>query len=543
MRDAAASDLARDCATLGSRDHSVFTRHTKTNVIQYQATRGGINMATAFAPKAFKNYINGEFVEPRGGNGIENRNPANTAELVGIFPNSTEDDVAAAVDAANAAYAKWRLVPAPKRAEILFRAAELLIKRKEDYARDMTREMGKVLAETRGDVQEAIDMTYLMAGEGRRLFGHTTPSELPNKFAMSVRSPIGVTGLITPWNFPMAIPSWKIMPALVCGNTVVIKPAEDTPLSTYNLAQSLAEAGLPPGVLNVVFGRGVVVGKAILGHHDVRLVSFTGSTDVGRIVSEACAPTFKKCHLEMGGKNIIVVMDDANLDLAVDGAIWGGFGTTGQRCTAASRVAVHKKVYKEFLEKFVARAKALKVGDGLNAQTDMGPCINEAQLNTVIKYVEIGKNEGAKLAAGGHRLEGGGYAKGWFHEPTVFADCDPGMRVCQEEIFGPVVSVMAFDTFEEGLRIANGVSYGLSAAIYTRNVNTAYTAQRDLETGIVYVNAPTIGAETHLPFGGIKNTGNGHRESGDAALDFYSEWKTLYVDYSDRLQRAQIDNT
>ena len=499
-------------------------------------------MATAVMPKVFKNYINGEWVEPRDGKAIENRNPANTGELVGMFPFSNEEDTNLAIDAARAAYEKWRLTPAPKRAEILFRAAEILLKRKEEFARDMTREMGKVLAETRGDVQEAIDMTYLMAGEGRRLYGQTTPSELPNKFAMCVRSPIGVTGLITPWNFPMAIPSWKIMPALVAGNTVVIKPAEDTPLSTYNLAQALAEAGLPRGVLNIVAGKGTIVGKAILESPDTKLISFTGSTEVGRIVSEACAPTFKKCHLEMGGKNIILVMDDANLDLAVDGAIWGGFGTTGQRCTAASRVGVQKKIYPQFVEKFIERAKNLKVGDGLDPKTDMGPCINEQQLKTVVSYVEIGKNEGATLAAGGHRLESGAYGRGWFHEPTVFINCDPNMRICQEEIFGPVVSVIPFETIDDGLKVANGVKYGLSAAIYTRNVNNAFRAQRDLETGIVYVNAPTIGAETHLPFGGIKNTGNGHRESGLAALDFYSEWKTIYVDYSDRLQRAQIDN-
>jgi alpha-ketoglutaric semialdehyde dehydrogenase len=499
-------------------------------------------MATAAMPKVFKNFINGEWLAPRGNNAIENRNPANTAELVGMFPASTADDTAIAIDAAKAAYEKWRLVPAPKRAEILYRAAEILIQRKEDYSRDMTREMGKVLAETRGDVQEAIDMTYLMAGEGRRQFGQTTPSELPNKFAMCVRAPIGVSGLITPWNFPMAIPSWKIMPALVCGNTVVIKPAEDTPLSTYNLAQALSEAGLPAGVLNVVFGKGTVVGAAILDSKEVGLVSFTGSTDVGRIISKSCAPTFKKCHLEMGGKNIIIVMDDANLDLAVDGAIWGGFGTSGQRCTAASRVAVHKDVYGAFVERFVARAKSLKVGDGLDPTNEMGPSINETQLQTVMKYVEIGKNEGAKLAAGGHRLENGAYTRGWFHEPTIFTDCDPKMRIAQEEIFGPVVSVIPFGNFDEALAIANGVEYGLSAAIYTRNINNAFRAQRDLETGIVYVNAPTIGAETHLPFGGIKNTGNGHRESGMAALDFYSEWKTVYIDYSDRLQRAQIDN-
>ena len=450
-------------------------------------------MATASAPKIFRNYINGEWVEARGGKVIEDRNPANTDELVGMFPASGAEDVERAVEAAKAAYNKWRLTPAPKRAEILFHAAEILVARKEDYSRDMTREMGKVLAETRGDVQEAIDMTYLMAGEGRRQFGHTTPSELPDKFAMAVRSPIGVAGLITPWNFPMAIPSWKAMPALICGNTVVLKPAEDTPLSTYNLTQVLAEAGLPPGVLNVVFGYGPDAGAPMLNNPDVGLVSFTGSTEVGRIVSQACAPTFKKCHLEMGGKNIIIVMDDANLDLAIEGAVWGGFGTSGQRCTAASRVAVQKGVYRQFVEKFVARVKALKVGDGLDPATHMGPCINEQQLQTVIKYVDIGSAEGAKLSAGGHRLETGVHARGWFHEPTVFTDCDPEMRVCQEEIFGPVVSVIPFDSFDDAISIANGVKYGLSAAIYTRNVNQAFRAQRDLETGIVYVNAPTIG--------------------------------------------------
>ena len=346
-------------------------------------------MATASAPKVFKNFINGEWVEARGGNALENRNPANTSELIGIFPSSGPEDVARAVEAAKNAYEKWRLTPAPKRAEILYRAAEIITKRKEDFSRDMTREMGKVLAETRGDVQEAIDMTYLMAGEGRRQFGQTTPSELPNKFAMSVRTPVGVAGLITPWNFPMAIPSWKAAPALVTGNTVVIKPAEDTPLSTYHFAQVLEEAGIPQGVFNVVFGEGPSAGAALLDHADIGLVSFTGSTEVGRIVSKACAPTFKKCHLEMGGKNIIIIMDDANLDLAVDGAVWGGFGTTGQRCTAASRVAVHKPVYGEFIKKFVARVKELKVGDGMDSSTEMGPSINEQQLKTVMSYVEI----------------------------------------------------------------------------------------------------------------------------------------------------------
>ncbi len=500
-------------------------------------------MATAVMPKVFKNFINGEWVEARSGKAIENRNPADTDELIGMFGASTEEDTNNAVEAAKEAYKKWRLVPAPKRAEILFRAAELLVKRKEDLARDMTREMGKVLAETRGDVQEAIDMTYYMAGEGRRLFGQTTPSELPNKFAMSVRQPIGVCGMITPWNFPMAIPSWKIMPALICGNTVVIKPAHDTPLSVYHLVQVLVEAGVPRGVVNIVSGSGSKAGVALTKHADVSVISFTGSTAVGRMIAEACAPDFRHHSLEMGGKNIILVMDDANLDLAVDGAIWGGFGTTGQRCTATSRIAVHKNVYKDFLERFVERAKSLKVGNGLDSSTDMGPCINEDQLKTVMEYVEIGKNEGAKLMAGGHRLEGGAYAKGWFHQPTVFGDCTPKMRIAQEEIFGPVVSVMPMQSLEEGLEIANGVIYGLSASIYTRNVNRAFEAMRDLYTGIVYVNAPTIGAETHLPFGGTKQTGNGHREAAVAAIDFFTEWKTVYIDYSDRLQRAQIDTS
>jgi len=498
-------------------------------------------MATAVVPKVYKNFINGEWVEPRGGRAFENRNPANTDELIGMFPASTPEDVETAIEAAQEAFRSWRLVPAPKRAEILFRAAELLVRRKEDLARDMTREMGKILAETRGDVQEAIDMTYYMAGEGRRQFGQTTPSELPNKMCLTVRMPVGVCTMITPWNFPMAIPSWKIMPALILGNTVVFKPASDTPLSGYNLVQVLHEAGMPRGVINIVTGSGSQVGTPLMTHKTVQLVSFTGSTEVGRKVSEACAPGFKHCQLEMGGKNIILVMDDANLDLAVDGAIWGGFGTTGQRCTAASRVGVHKKVYGEFVERFVERAKALKVGDGLDPTTEMGPCVSESQLRTVMEYVAIGRNEGAKLVAGGHRLDKGAYAKGWFHEPTIFIDCDPNMRIAQEEIFGPVVSVIPIDSLEHGIEVANGVEYGLSSSIYTRNLNVALRAARDLHTGIVYVNAPTIGAETHLPFGGVKNTGNGHREAGVAALDFYSEWKTIYVDYSDRLQRAQID--
>jgi len=493
-------------------------------------------------PKVYKNFINGEWVESSSGRTFENVNPADRNELIGLFQQSNSGDVNNAADAAKAAFKTWRLLPAPKRGEILFRAARTLADHKETLAEQMTREMGKVLDETRGDVQEAIDMTFYMAGEGRRQFGQTTPSELKDKFCMSVRSPIGVCSLITPWNFPMAIPSWKMMPALVSGNTVVLKPAEDTPLSSYHLVQVLTEAGVPRGVVNLVSGDGPNAGAPLSQHKDVPVISFTGSTAVGRIIAQVCAPDFKHCSLEMGGKNIIIVMEDANLDLAVDGAVWGGFGTTGQRCTAASRIAVHKSVYHEFVSRFVDRVKSLKVGNGLDASTEMGPCINEQQLKTVMSYVEVGKNEGAKLLTGGNRLDSGPYAKGWFHAPTVFADCAPKMRIAQEEIFGPVVSVIPIDSLEQAIDVANGVPYGLSASIYTRNVNRAFQATRDLYTGIVYVNAPTIGAETHLPFGGTKQTGNGHREAAIAAIDFFTEWKTIYIDYSDKLQRAQIDN-
>jgi aldehyde dehydrogenase (NAD+) len=424
----------------------------------------------------------------------------------------------------------------------MFRLGEIMIRRKEAFARDMTREMGKVLKETRGDVQEGIDICYFTAGEGRRMYGQTTPSELPNKFAMSVRMPVGVCAIITPWNFPMAIPSWKLMPAILCGNTVVMKPATDTPLSVYNLVRACEEAGLPPGVVNLVTGSGSQVGTPLMTHKDVRLVSFTGSTDIGRQVSQACAPSFKRCNLEMGGKNVILVMDDANIELAVDGAIWGGFGTSGQRCTAASRVVVHKKVYKKFLSLFVERAKALRVGNGLNEQTEMGPVVNRSQVESILHYIEIGKkSDKAKLVCGGRHLTKGDYAHGYFIEPTIFADCHPEMIISQDEIFGPVVSVLPCGSLDEAIEIGNGVRYGLSSAIYTQDINRAFTAMREMYTGIFYVNAPTIGAETHLPFGGTKETGNGHREAGVQALDLFTEWKSVYVDYSGALQRAQID--
>jgi acyl-CoA reductase-like NAD-dependent aldehyde dehydrogenase len=499
-------------------------------------------MATTATPTStFHNFIDGEWRSSVSGDLFENRNPANVDDLIGVFQKSTRTDVDEAVDAARLAYERWRLVPAPRRAELLFRAAALIAERKESLARDMTREMGKVLEEARGDVQEAVDMTFFMAGEGRRQHGQTAPSELRDKFAMSIRQPLGVCSVITPWNFPMAIPSWKIIPALVCGNTVVFKPATLTPLSAINFVKILEEAGIPRGVVNLVTGGGGEVGNALLVSDTVRVVSFTGSTDVGRTVSEHAAPSFKKVHLEMGGKNVVMVMEDANLELAVEGCLWGGFGTTGQRCTAASRVVVHENVYEPFLEAFVARARELRVGDGLRPDTQVGPLVSEAQRETVVKYVDIGHQEGARLMCGGHALTIGSFAKGSFHEPTIFADVAPSMRIAQEEIFGPVVSVIPCHSFEDAIAIGNGVDYGLSASIYTQDINRAFAAMRDMDTGIFYVNAPTIGAEVHLPFGGTKATGNGHREAGTAALDVFSEWKSVYVDFSGRLQRAQID--
>ncbi len=492
--------------------------------------------------KTYQNYIGGKWVASASGEMFENINPADTRDVVGRFPLSTHEDVGLAVAAARNAFDKWRRTPAPRRAELLFRLGEILMRNKERYAEDMTREMGKVLKETGGDVQEAIDCTYYTAGEGRRLHGYTTPAEMPNKFAMCVRQPVGLCGLITPWNFPMAIPSWKMIPALVCGNTLVIKPAEDTPLSTYNLVKACEEAGIPPGVVNLVTGYGETVGAAITNHRDLRLISFTGSTDTGRIVASACAERNAICSLEMGGKNAIIVMDDADVDLAVEGAVWGAFGTSGQRCTASSRLIVHKKVYKQFAKKLVERASTLRVGNGADAKTEMGPVINADAVHKIMGYIEIGeKEDGAKLACGGNRLEKGDYAHGYFIEPTVFTDVAPDMRIAQEEIFGPVTAVIPTDSLENAIEIANGVRYGLSAAIYTQDVNRAFHAMNETYTGIFYVNSSTIGAEVHLPFGGTKGTGNGHREAGTQVLDIFSEWKSVYVDYSGKLQRAQID--
>ena len=487
------------------------------------------------------NYIAGQWVPARSGSTFRNINPA-TGEVLGEFPDSGAEDVAAATAAARAALRAWQLTPAPKRGDLLYRLGALIAGKKEALAQAATREMGKILIETRGDVQEGIDMAYLAAGEGRRMYGVTTPSEMPDKWAMSVRVPIGVVGVITAWNFPFAVPTWKIFPALLAGNTVVFKPSEETPEMGWHLAKLFEEVGLPAGVFNVVHGTGANVGWPIVQQPGIDVVSFTGSNAVGQQIATECARTGKRVSLEMGGKNGVIVMDDADLTLAANAVAWGAFGTTGQRCTATSRVIVHERVHDELLKLVVQRAQALKVGYGLDEASEMGPLVNAKQLERVGGYMKVAAEEGARVAAGGERASGEGLQHGFFFQPTVLTGVNRGMRVAQEEIFGPVVSFLKAKSLEDAIAINNDTPFGLSSSIFTSNVNAAFTAMRDLSTGIVYVNHGTTGAETHLPFGGTRGTGNGHREAGHTMLDAFTEWKSIYVDYSGKVQRAQIDN-
>src|SRR3954462_7132214 len=490
--------------------------------------------------KTFQNYIGGEWVDSASGETFESTSPA-TGESIGIFPKSTAEDVDRAVAAAKAAFEEWRLVPAPQRGEILYRFGNLLTEEKDDLTDLMSHEMGKVKAEAGGDVQEAIDMSLYMAGEGRRMFGQTTPSELRDKVNMSVRAPIGVVGVIPPWNFPIAIPSWKIAPALVCGNTVVFKPATDTPLLGERFVELLAEAGVPAGVVNIVHGGGGAVGDRLVRHPDVPVITLTGSRETGVEGMRNAAENLKHIHLELGGKNAIIVLDDADLDLAVEGIIWSAFGTSGQRCTAASRVIAQDGAYDALASRLVDAAEKLRLGVGWDDETDVGPVINAGALEKIHSYTQIGIDEGAKLLTGGEVASGNGLDRGFYYRPTVFGDVDPQMRIAQEEIFGPTTAIIRVSDFDEAVRVSNGIRFGLSSSIFTRDVNKAFRAMRDLVAGITYVNAGTIGAEVHLPFGGTKDTGNGHREAGQAALDVFSEWKSIYVDYSGKLQKAQID--
>ncbi|MBA3404200.1 MAG: aldehyde dehydrogenase family protein [Gemmatimonadaceae bacterium] len=492
--------------------------------------------------KLFNNFIGGAWVPPDSGEFFENRNPADRDDLIGRFPMSGPTDVDRAVKSAKRGFEQWRTTPAPARGDVLRIVGDIMTRRKEEIADAMTREMGKPLTETRGDVQEGIDTAYYAASEGRRLFGHTVPSELRNKWAMSFRRPIGVAGLICPFNFPMAIPTWKMFPALVCGNSCVFKPAEDVPHTGTILVEILLEAGLPPEVIQLVHGTGEEAGAAIVEHPDVPLISFTGSTETGSIVGATCGRMHKRLSLEMGGKNAQIVMDDADLDLALEGALWGAFGTTGQRCTATSRLILQKGIHDRFLGMLVDKARALKLGDGRTKGTDVGPMINENALEKVERYIDIGLADGADLLCGGRRSGDTHLGRGNFFEPTIFARVEAGFRLEQEEIFGPVLSVIRVSTADEAFTVNNDVRYGLSSSIYTRDVNTAFRALSDLDNGITYVNAPTIGAEAHLPFGGVKQTGNGHREGGWQVYEFYSETKVGYADFSGTLQRAQIDN-
>ncbi len=488
----------------------------------------------------YRNLIGGRWVAARSGATFDSVSPANHEDVIGTFPSSSAVDVDAAVEAAKRAYPAWSMMPAPKRGEILFKVARVLSEHKEELSRLMTREMGKVLTEARGDVQEAIDVAYYMAGEGRRLFGQTVPSEMPDKFAMAIRRPIGVVGVITPWNFPVAIPAWKLFPALICGNTAVIKPASDTPACAIRFIELLMEGGIPEGVVNLVTGSGAEVGNAIVEHPDVRVISFTGHTDTGVEISTRAAKTLKRVSLELGGKNPIVVWSDADLGLALDSAVWSAFGTSGQRCTAASRLIVHRAVHDEFVEALRKRVAGLVLGDGLDEKTDVGPVINETAVERITAYAAIGRGE-AELVIGGEPAREAHLAKGSFFQPTIFADVKPDARIALEEIFGPVTAVIPVDDWDETVRIVNSVKYGLSTSLFTRDINLAFRSIRDFDSGLGYVNHGTIGAEAHLPFGGTKATGNGHREVGQASLDFFSEWKSVYIDYSGTLQRAQID--
>jgi alpha-ketoglutaric semialdehyde dehydrogenase len=492
-------------------------------------------------PANHKNFIGGQWLDAESGNTFEDHNPARWSEVIALFPESGKADVDRAAKAARETYQTWSRLPAPERGEILRRIGDLLTERKDEIAREMTREMGKTFTETRGDVQEAIDTAYYAATETRRLFGHTVPSELPNKFNMSIRRPIGVVGVITAWNFPVAVPTWKIFPAIASGNTVVFKPSEDAPHSGMLLVKALTDAGLPDGVVNLVQG-GVDAGRAIVEHPEINVISFTGSSDTGAKIGEVCGRMHKRLSLEMGGKNPQIVMDDADLDLALEGVLWGAFGTTGQRCTATSRLIVHESVHDELVEQIKERAMGLRLGYGNDDGVDVGPLINEKALRKVESYMDVAREEGADIYLGGKRASGDGLDDGFFFEPTIFTGVRSDMRVAQEEIFGPVLSVIKFKTYEEAIEIANSVRYGLSSCIYTRDVMRAFRAMHDIEAGITYINGPTIGAEAHMPFGGVKATGNGHREGGWEVFDFYTETKTIYVDYSGRLQKAQIDN-
>jgi alpha-ketoglutaric semialdehyde dehydrogenase len=487
-----------------------------------------------------KNFINGTWVSSSSGQSVPNINPAHTDEILNHTPLSTREEARAAISAAKKAFPAWKATPAPARGRLLFKAMGLLQERLEEIAVTLTREEGKILKESRGEVQRAINIMEFTAGEGRRLRGSTIPSELANTFIYTIRQPVGVIGLVTPWNFPVAIPVWKIAPALLSGNTVVFKPATHTPLTAMKIVQLFEEAGFPPGTLNMVLGSGGTVGDEIVNHPDVHGISFTGSTEVGCSLYEQASRRGVRVQCEMGGKNPVVVLRDADLPLAVEGAIQGGFGSTGQRCTASSRIVVEEAVADKFTELFLARMESIRVGDGMDPKTDVGPAVEERQMNTVLEYIKIGVSEGARLLKGGKRLMSGAYGEGYFVEPTLFDGVTRGMRIAQEEIFGPVVGILRAKDFDEAVEIANDVKFGLSASLYSHDMSRIMKFAELSEVGKVHINSPTIGGEAQAPFGGIKATGIGPRECGSEVFEFYTEIKTVYIDYTGAKRETNI---
>jgi len=489
--------------------------------------------------RALQNFIGGAWRESRGGR-VRDVNPADTAEVLAEAPASTSDEAADACEAAARAFEGWRNTPAPVRGQILFTVQRRMEERRQELAEALTREEGKTLAESRGEVQRAINVVEFFAGEARRMTGETIPSELANNFCYTVKQPVGPVGLITPWNFPVAIPVWKMAPALVSGNTVVFKPASLTPMTAALLVEIFAECDLPPGVLNLVFGGGREVGETIVRHPAIQAVSFTGSNDVGVGLYQAAAARGIKCQCEMGGKNPIVILGDADLDLAVESTVQGAFGSTGQRCTATSRAVVVETVASEFLDRLTARTESLVVGNGMDPKTNVGPSVDEKQLETVLSYVELGRTEGARLVRGGTRVRDSGLDRGFFVAPAIFDGVDADMRIAQEEIFGPVLSLIRVPDTESALRVANGVRFGLSASVYTTDVASMFRFVDRLEAGIIHVNSPTVGGEAHIPFGGMKATGVGLREMGRVAIDFYTELKVVYVDYTGGVRMTNL---
>jgi len=486
------------------------------------------------------NYINGKWLESVSSKTIPNVNPADTNDVIGLVRQATRAEARTAVESAVEAFRQWRLTPAPARGKIVARAARLLEEQKEELAQILTREEGKTIAESRGELQRSINVADFCAGEARRMNGETIPSELPANFVYTIKQPLGVVACVTPWNFPVAIPVWKIAPALVAGNTVVFKPASLTPATAVRIVEIFEEAGLPAGVLNLVLGSGSDGGDEIINHPAVKAVSFTGSNAVGIRLYEQVSRRGAKVQCEMGGKNPVVVLEDADMELAVESTAQGAFGSSGQRCTATSRAVVVNEIADEFVQRVVTRAGSMRLGAGSDPNTEMGPSVDESQFNTVLKYIDIGREDGATLVCGGSRATGDGLDKGYFVKPTVFDNVKPDMRIAREEIFGPVLAVLRVSDFEEAMMAANDCEYGLSSSIFTNDASRIFRFVDEIETGMTHINSPTTGGEAHIPFGGIKGTGIGEREQGSTALDFYTDLKVVYVDYTGRKREGNL---